>query len=212
MKRYKLLKDLPRAKAGEVVIITNAHSNNPWILKINKWNEDEAQQTRLAYIHKNDISEWLEEANPKSIYDLKRGDEFWVISSSNDISQYTITDYEFFERNFLNTCNVFTTFEEASQERNKRISLHKIKKYCHENDIQLFSDKEINKILKNNIDEHRSKLIQFFYIYYSAIGNTFKSSSWNSGKHTELLPFKKEEDAKKVIKNCESDLKIIFNV
>lgn len=29
MKTYKLLKDLPRAKAGEVVIITNAHSNNP---------------------------------------------------------------------------------------------------------------------------------------------------------------------------------------
>lgn len=29
MKKYKLLKDLPRAKAGEVVIITNAHSNTP---------------------------------------------------------------------------------------------------------------------------------------------------------------------------------------
>ena len=212
MKTYKLKKDLPRAKAGEVVIITNAHSNTAWILKINKWDEDEAQRTRLAYIHKNDISEWLEETNPKSIYDLKRGDEFWMISSSNNISQYTITDYEFFERNFLNTCNVFTTFEEANQERNKRISLHKIKKYCHENDIQLFSDKEINKILKNNIDEHRSELIQFFYIYYNAISNTFKNSSCISGKHMELLPFKKEEDAKKVIKNCEEDLRIIFNV
>ena len=29
MKTYKLLKDLPRAKAGEVVIITNAHSDTP---------------------------------------------------------------------------------------------------------------------------------------------------------------------------------------
>nr|DAP93321.1 MAG TPA: hypothetical protein [Caudoviricetes sp.] len=27
MKTYKLKKDLPRAKAGEMVIITNAHSN-----------------------------------------------------------------------------------------------------------------------------------------------------------------------------------------
>lgn len=82
MKKYKLLKDLPRAKAGEIVIITNAHSNTAGILKINKWNEDETQRPRLAFIHAKNVDEWLEEIREqKTVWDLCIGDNFYFLSS-----------------------------------------------------------------------------------------------------------------------------------
>ena len=82
MKKYKLLKDLPRAKAGEIVIITNAHSNTAGILKINKWNEDETQRPRLAYIHQQEIPEWLEEIREsKSMWELRDGDTIYELTS-----------------------------------------------------------------------------------------------------------------------------------
>lgn len=211
MKTYKLLKDLPRAKAGEVVIITNAHSDTPWILKINKWNEDEKQRPRLAFIHKNDISEWLEEVKPKTIWDLKEWDDFWFISISN-IYKHSIASYEAFKMSYLEPWNVFFTQEEAEQELNKRKAIQRVRKYCYENNIELFSDEELKEILKNNADDNYLKITHFYNIYYHELDKQFYSSISNSKKYIDYFYFKEIEDVEQVIKNCESDLKIIFNV
>ena len=198
MKTYKLLKDLPRAKAGEVVIITNAHSNTAWILKINKWNEDETQRPRLAFIHKNDISEWLEEIpeKQKTIWNLEEWDDFYFIINSS-ILENIVTDCEDF-KDYLKEWNVFLTKKEAEQELEKRQAIQRIKKYCHENGI-------INKEFK--LYEHN------YTIYYDSLDkNFFTEYSEISYFTNNLWYFKSYEDCKKIIDNCESDLKILFNV
>lgn len=213
MKTYKLLKDLPRAKAGEVVIITNAHSNNPWILKINKWNEDEKQRPRLAYIHTKNVDEWLEEIpeKQKSVWDLKAGDSFYLIFNGN-ILKNSISYCEHFKANYLEIWNAFLSKEEAEQELAKRKALQRIKKYCYENDIKLFSDKEIKEILEKNVGAHYSEVIIFYFIHYKMNFKKFDYSCLSLTRNQECFYFEKEKDIKKVIVNCEKDLKIIFDV
>ena len=198
MKKYKLLKDLPRAKAGTIVCITNAHSNSPWIVKINKWSEDEQQRPRLAFIHTRNVDEWLEEIPElKSIWDLKKWDSYWFISNT-DIFGDIITDYEEFKVNYLNIGNAFSTQEEARKELNKRKALQRIRKYCHENGI-------INKEFKwyeHNYLICYDDLDKKFYIEYYEV-SYFINDLWY---------FKTYEDCKKIIDNCEAGLKIIFNV
>lgn len=210
MKTYKLIKDLPRAKAGEVVIITNAHSNNPWILKINKWNEDETQRPRLAFIHKNDISEWLEEVKPKTIWDLEEWDDFYFIIN-NIIFENIVTDCESF-KDYLKEWNVFLTKKEAEAELEKRKAIQRIRKYCYDNNIKLFSDEELKEIINKNIIENHSKVIYFYYMYYHAMDKKFNISFASFVKYIHYFYFKKKEDVEQVIQNCENDLKIIFNV
>ena len=212
MKKYKLLKDLPRAKAGEVVIITNAHSNNPWILKINKWNEDETQRPRLAYIHTRNVDEWLEEIpeKPKSVFDLKEWDDFYFIIN-NIIFENIVTDCVSF-KDYLKEWNIFLSKEEAEAELEKRKAIQGVRKYCHENDIKLFSDEEIKEILEKNVGAHYSEIINFYFIYYDMKAKIFNYSFLNLKKRYNIFLFEKEDDVKQVIENCEADLKIIFNV
>lgn len=212
MKKYKLLKDLPRAKAGEIVIITNAHSNTAGILKINKWNEDETQRPRLAFIHTKNVDEWLEEIQePKNVWELKKWDSYWFISNT-DIFGDIITDYEEFKVNYLNIGNAFSTQKEARKELNKRKALQRVRKYCYDNNIKLFSDEELKEILNDNIYKHHSKGIYFYYMYYHAMDKKFNISFASFVKYIHYFYFKKKEDVEQVIQNCENDLKIIFNV
>lgn len=196
MKKYKLLKDLPRAKAGTIVCITNAHSNSPWIVKINKWNEDEQQRPRLAYIHQWEIPKWLEEIRePKSVWGLKEG--------------YDITGFEFpmqqIEKNILDTVlrcleigNIFLTIEEAEKELVKRQAIAKILKYCWENNIDNSwkeNDYEVRYYFCLSLEEEQ---VEFFYPRddqkpYSPIGYF----SWN--------------DAKKILNTFPKELKSIYS-
>ena len=113
--------------------------------------------------------------------------------------------------NYLNIGNAFSTQEEARKELNKRKALQRIKKYCHENNIKLFSDKEIKEILEKNVGAH-SEVIIFYFIHYKMNFKKFDYSCLSLTRNQECLYFKKEKDIKKVIVNCEKDLKIIFDV
>ena len=210
MKKYKLLKDLPTWKAGEIFILKE--DGNLF------WNDNgtEVMIYFSATIEKFGIlenKEWFEEIpeEPKSVFDLKKGDDYWFISAKNFYSG-SVFDYEKIEKYYLETWNVFATEKEAKQELEKMKAIARIKKYCWGNNIELFSHEEINETLKNNTNIYRSNTIDIYYIYYSAKDKWFNSGFWNVTKYTEYFYFKKEEDTKQVIENCESDLKIIFNV
>lgn len=210
MKTYKLIKDLPTWKAGDTFIL-----KENWNLF---WNENgtEVMVYFSATIEKFDIlnnEEWFEEIpqKPKSIWDLKEWDDFWFISISN-IYKHTIDTYESFEMSYLEPWNVFFTQEEAEQELNKRKAIQRVRKYCYENNTELFSDEELKEILKNNADDNYLKITHFYNIYYHELDKQFYSSISNSKKYIDYFYFKEIEDVEQVIKNCESDLKIIFNV
>ena len=198
MKTFKLLKDLPRAKAGEVVIITNAHSNNAWILKINKWNEDETQRPRLAFIHTKNVDEWLEEIREqKAVWDLKEGYEYFCLDSegSIDIGEWNNNLYHIDVR--LNG-NIFLTYEEAKKERERRKAITTIQKYCWENNIDNSwkeNDYEVRYYFCLSLGEEK---VEFFYPRddqkpYSPIGYF----SWN--------------DATKILKTFPKELKSIYS-
>ena len=106
--KYKLLKDLPLAKAGmEVRIEWNScttsmiHSDKHYSL----WT-----------ILNTDIPEWLEEVKePKTIYDLKFWDHYWTLSNRNNFSH----DHCWMSQSFFET-DVFCTFvTEREAKRNK---------------------------------------------------------------------------------------------
>ena len=176
MKKYKLLKDLPLVKAGEVVVITNPN-NNSSIFQINKWDENKTQLPQLAYIHIEKMDEWLEEIpEKKNVFDLKKGDSFWFISNT-DIFGDIITDYEEFKVNYLNIGNAFYTQEEARKKLNKRKALQRVRKYCYKNNIKLLSDEEVKEILDHNVDKHSLHIIAFYYICYEIRDKIFSCSS-----------------------------------
>lgn len=75
MRKYKLLKDLPLAKAGEIVSI-NEQNRKKHLHEIAIMGE----RGTIAYVHKDNIGSWLEEIQePKSVWNLKIGDDLYVI-------------------------------------------------------------------------------------------------------------------------------------
>jgi len=69
MKKYKLLKDLPLAKAGTEVKLIDAFPSTRHIIS------DIQTEENIGEIRQKDIPEWLEEVKEvkevKTIYDLK---------------------------------------------------------------------------------------------------------------------------------------------
>lgn len=122
------------------------------------------------------MDEWLEEIpeKPKSVWELKKGNSFWFISNT-DIFGDIIIDYEEFKVNYLNIGNAFYTQEEARKELNKRKAIQRVRKYCHENNIELFSDEELKELVNNNTEKDYSKVIYFYYIYYDAVDKRFNN-------------------------------------
>ena len=210
MKRYKLLKDLPTWKAGDIFILKE--NGNLF------WNDNgtEVMIYFSATIEKFGIlenKEWFEEIpeKPKSVWDLKVWDEYYTIYKYNICKMY-VTDSKYFEVDYINPWHVFLTQKEAEAELEKRKAIQGVRKYCHENDIKLFSDEEIKEILEKNVGAHYSEIINFYFIYYDMKAKIFNYSFLNLKKRYNIFLFEKEEDIEQVIKNCESDLKIIFNV
>ena len=194
MRKYKLLKDLPRAKAGTIVCITNAHSNSPWIVKINKWSEDEQQRPRLAYIHTRDIKEWLEEIRePKSVFNLEFGDDLYIICNGFvNRETFCWLNYQF---DYIEQGNWFASKEEALKEYDKRQAIVKIQQYCWENNIDT-SWKEDRR--------------NFFFIWdrrYDKI-----SKNWlESTKQFSPLGYFSKEDAEKILEKFPEELELIYS-
>lgn len=74
--KYILKKDLPLVKAGSIVELYSDDSGR--YTKI--WlPQDEKYDKHIATLPQWDYSEWLEEKEPKTIYDLKEGDGYWYL-------------------------------------------------------------------------------------------------------------------------------------
>jgi len=129
-------------------------------------------------------------------------EQYWYIKDTGVLSRDLY--YSLNKDNFrLNTNNVFETEEEAQKEQKIRQALADVTQYCYENDLVLvdidWSDEAPGK----------------YTIYYD---NDEDEKKFQSEVHEwciELnqLPYLKSEEAcEQAIKNCEADLKIIFNV
>ena len=103
--KWILKKDLPLAKAWTEVEV-KYHSCTSSIIVSKEWKG-------LAYVTDSTISEWLEEIKePKTIYDLKEGDEYFLLSDWLKIVKDRVDGFSEYHK-----YNSFTTEREAK--RNK---------------------------------------------------------------------------------------------
>lgn len=123
---------------------------------------------------------------PKSIFDLKSGDEFWVIQHGLVCCLTNIHNYE----DEILAGDIFLTEEEAQKELNKRQAIMRIKKYIWENDIYSTdsNDRCVLMVCDGDVRFHTLELNEK---YYSPIGEVCFNQ--------------------RLLKDCKEDLLIIFD-
>ena len=190
-KKYRLKKDLPRAKAGTIVELTQDRRwriRNPNIFKINCVWETDCDRHRLGFINKNELEDWLEELPEleKSVFNLEMWEKFYYLKSDWKIAELENTGCW---ENGAMMWNIFLTKEEAEKEREKRLAIGRVKKFMWENWIK-------TEIFGWVIDYDNCKRI-------------FIPECFTKGYFSPFWELEKK-DCQKIIDNCENDLKIIF--
>lgn len=103
MKRYKLLKDLPYAKAGE--IFKEMHDDEAIVLAPENWD----QHRQSIYIDEiENLDEWFEEVGePEWVY--------YINEFGGDVNSVRVADIPGVRANLKSTGNYFETREEAEK-------------------------------------------------------------------------------------------------
>ena len=194
MKQYKLKKDFLHLKAGEAVDILNKKDENNvtrYIISIDDWIISEiVDSTHFVF------EEYFEEIS-KNIFDLQKWDGYYYLFSDWDIGlRYYYWDEVY--KDIVENWNAFLIKEEAEKEVERRKAIQKIKKYCWENKIKY----------KENVSD------ETFYIgiIYDSEDEEFYPSTCTDHIDYWFLFFNSYEDVDKVINNCESELKILFDI
>lgn len=195
MKKYKLLKDLFHLKAGEVVTIScDLDTTHIGVGHARALSIPTSQFERMS---PEAFSETFGEIpeTPKSIWDLKEGDEV-IVDDLESYDGYTMSLWhnDEYQNEMRNTSRIYLSIANRNEEKSKIKACSKIKKFIHENDTGVEPDRGY-KIYYSIPDRE-------FYVMYAL---TFISD-------TTLPSFKTEEDAQKIIETFSEELKIIFNI
>lgn len=213
MKKYILKQDLPLAKAGTIVQV-DLEKDFPKIY------ENKERNFKLIWVVDMDtMDKWLEEVPEKpkrSVWNLLKWDKYYIIE--NNFYYEHSWDWLSFDILHLTEWNIFLSYEEAEQELEKRRAIQRVKKYCWENDIKILSEKEVKELVLENIKTTYNRWWNditpycnyYFFIWFWSEG--LCADTYLTTYITTMFYFWSREDAETVIKNCEDDLKIIFNL
>lgn len=189
-KQYKLLKDLPLAKAGEIVSINEQNRKKHLDEIAIMW-----ERGTIAYVHKDNIDDWLKEIREsKSVFNLEFGDDLYVICHGFvNRETFCWLNYQF---DYIEQGNWFASKEEAEIEFSKRIVIREIQKYCFENKID------------NSWDEHDRN--------YAFCFNTEKwdatimvcTAVWKIYSSVWFFSYK---NAQKILEQFPEELKLIYS-
>lgn len=198
MKKYKLLKDFLHLKVGTAVDIFTKEIE--WTIKVKKYvisikDHLIAEIADSLGFHFDKLFEEIIE--PKSIFNLKEWDMYYLICQDAYIDYLTFAD-DIYDKKYLTNWNAFLTKQEAEKEVKKRKAIFNIKKYCWENNIEY----------KENVSDEIFK----YEISYSSCDNKINFTHGKFSKYFWYFFLKEEKDVERVINNCESDLKTIFEV
>lgn len=198
IKRYRLKKDLPQCKAGEVLTLSGSGNlgkkgkvKGDFVLVL-----DHNTITRNPGILNN--SKWFEEIpeKQKTVWDLKEGDKYWGIELSN-LTGFSVGEYEFNlrARHYREVGDVFLTEEDAEKELARRKA-----KVILERDTKGF---------KPNIDNLNQKR---YYVSYDPTRKKLWSDYEDFDSVSRLIVFKSLEDAEASIKTHEKEWKTYLGV
>ena len=188
-KKYKLLKDLPNAKAWEYeldqskqfeVVLTN------WTYSFNIFN---------SWLNNK---EWFEEIKEvKSIYDLWKYNIYYYIGFTNSWKQYIYECIPDQNHNMINArveiWEAFLSRKEAETELQKRKAMATIKKWSHDND-----PKNIN-----NWGWYMELNINWDYIVINEV--VMYKMAW-------VQYYTNHEIAERAFKELQVEYKILFNI
>jgi hypothetical protein len=192
MKRYKLLKDLPTIKAGEIFKETvTGYNEKNLLVRIAPLN---AKSPRLKVQDIDNFDEWFEEIQEPtdSIHWKPRiGDRCFILENANiRPTSYTgmLRDY-----NAWRTGRVFRTEEECEKARDRELAETRLRRTSN---------------FKPDFENGNGGWI-VYYSYKTKSLFTYRTSSNNAG---EPVHYRTEEEAEKSIKENEKDWLAYFNV
>lgn len=191
--KYRLLKDLPLAKAGQIVAIEKSNFGEGMYTIFWKYSK---YLIEIWKIKSTELSQWVEKTwKPKTVWDLKQWDECYRITFTQIINKETYAENHYTFTNDKEVGNLFLTYEEAEKELMKRQAIVRIQQYCWENNIDTnWNNNKNNQIFYFNFDEKRV-VIQWHTMLkpYSPIGYF----SW--------------DDAQKILAEFPEELELIYS-
>lgn len=195
MKRYKLLKDLPTIKAGEIFKETvTGYNEKNLLVRIAPLN---AKSPRLKVQDIDNFDEWFEEIQEEPIDSIhwipKDGEEYWYIGDDGPIRSIRFSSYDGDDANRLAIGNVYLTKAEAICVRERKIAEVKLRRTSN---------------FKPDFENGNGGWI-VYYSYKTKGLFTYRTSSNNAG---EPVHYRTEEEAEKSIKENEKDWLAYFNV
>lgn len=199
MKKYKLLKDFLHLKAGTAVDIFKRKdewliSVTKYVISIKDWLIAEIVDS-INFAFDEYFEEITEEQN--SIFNIKEWDIYYSICDDSDVESI-IFENDSYDNKYIQSWNAFLTEKEAEKEVNRRKAIVNLKKYCFDNNIK-YKENVSDNDFPFYIMKNKKKWFEPWF------GNINDSYTW-------FLLFNDVDDCNRIIKDCEQDLKIIFEV
>jgi len=136
------------------------------------------------------------EDEKKRLLRPKKNTIVYVLTGDEGISEILYTDSTL-QRNFSDLGYVFLTRSEAESELTYRQALQRVKEWIYEHDAGKKWEGERDK----------------FSLLWNALEEEFKIQGWTNWKFFSPFGYLKSEEAcKQLIREMDSDLRIIFNV
>lgn len=191
MKRYRLLKDLPDAKTGDIF---QRKTDDVTLVDI-IYKIDSEEIALAPTYHIEDIinfDEWFEEID-KAGWKPTKGDEYWTIYNNGNIDKSTWKDdYTDKERYKMGNCH--RTEEDAEHAKEVRIAQTKIKR-----------SSDFKPDWKN-----RNQLK--WYVGYNHDNKSLRVYAVSYVDHGAIVYYKTEEDAEQAIEDLEPEYLLHFGV
>lgn len=200
--KYKLLKDLPYAKAGEVFERVTHKSEDGLsdydYLEIRKREADGEDETRFSIDYNNfldNFDEWFEkikEPTASARRTPKMGEAYFYVDEYGNVER-EIWDNDGVDNELLAMGFVRLTPEEATEARDRRLA-----------EVRLRRASTFKPDFENNNGG--------WVVFYSYVDKELHSMRDNCTDSGELVRYETEEEAKRSIRENREDWKIYFGI
>lgn len=200
MKRYKLLKDLPTFKAGQLAYISKTGN----LIAGTPENQKTTETGLIIMIYHettlkkfpNILTEWFEEIKePKDSihWEPKPGEAFWYIDADGDIYYDIYNEARSYHYKRFEYGNIYRTLGEAKDARNRRLAEVRLRR---------------TSTFEPDFDNDRGGYV----VFYNPQEEKLETHNVYCYDYGEIVRYETVEEAEKSIKENERDWKIYFGV
>ena len=200
MKRYKLLKDLPTFKTGQLAYISKTGN----LIAGTPENQKTTETGLIIMIYHettlkkfpNILTEWFEEIEEPTDsihWEPKDGEEYWYIGDDSSIRSIRFSSYDGDDVNRLAIGNVYLTKTECEKARERRLAEVRLRR---------------TSTFKPDFESDGGG----WAVYYDYRYETLDVCGFDYYDAGEVVRYKTREDAEKSIEKNERDWKIYLGV